>query len=126
MINSFIANIGTNDLKLNDHDTSSIEQTDLTKDEIKYLHQNLENSKTRLSHEKEKLLAIVNYIDANNYKEYKEDTPYLISFHVDFKDVFGLKEFNIVQKFILMLTNEETVCGTKIKPNQKIRINTRI
>ena len=69
MINSFIANIGTNDLKLNDHDTGSIEQTDLTKDEIKYLHQNLENSKTRLSLEKEKLSAIVNYIDANNYKE---------------------------------------------------------
>ena len=126
MINSFIANIGTNDLKLNDHDTSSIEQTDLTKDEIKYLHQNLENSKTRLSHEKEKLLAIVNYIDANNYKEQKEDTAYLISFHVNFKDVFSLKEFNIVQKFNLMLTNEETFCGTKIKPNQKIRINTRI
>ena len=69
MINSFIANIDTNDLKLNDHDTGSIEQTDLTKDEIKYLHQNLENSKTRLSLEKEKLSAIVNYIDANNYKE---------------------------------------------------------
>ena len=60
MINLFIANIDTNDFKLNDHDTGSIEQTDLTKDEIKYLHQNLENSKTRLSLEKEKLSATEN------------------------------------------------------------------
>ena len=38
-----------------------------------------------------------------NYKEWKEDTPYLISFHVNFKeDVFGLKEFNIAQKRMLV------------------------
>ena len=60
MINLFIANIDTNDFKLNDNDTGSIEQTDLTKDEIKYFHQNLENSKTRLSLEKEKLSATEN------------------------------------------------------------------
>ena len=60
MINLFLANIDTNDFKLNDNDTGSIEQTDLTKDEIKYFHQNLENSKTRLSLEKEKLSATEN------------------------------------------------------------------
>ena len=48
MINSFNANIDTNDLQLNDYggDSSSIEQIDLTNDEIKYIHQNLENSRT--------------------------------------------------------------------------------
>ena len=60
MINLFLTNIDTNDFKLNDNDTGSIEQTDLTKDEIKYFHQNLENSKTRLSLEKEKLSATEN------------------------------------------------------------------
>ena len=47
MINSFNANIDTNDLQLNDYggDSSSIEQIDLTNDEIKYIHQNLENSR---------------------------------------------------------------------------------
>ena len=41
MINSFNANIDTNDLQLNDYggDSSSIEQIDLTNDEIKYRHQ---------------------------------------------------------------------------------------
>ena len=62
MINSFGVNVDTNDLKLNDYggDSSSIEQVDLTKGEIKYIYQNLENSKTRLSLEKEKLSAIEN------------------------------------------------------------------
>ena len=62
MINSFGINVDTNDLKLNDYggDSGSIEQVDLTKGEIKYTYQNLENSKTRLSLEKEKLSAIEN------------------------------------------------------------------
>ena len=95
MINSLCANIDTNDLKRNDYgsDSGSIEQIDLTKSEIKYIHQNLENSKTPLSLKKEKLSAIENYLVAKNYKEWKENMPYLISFHVNFKkDVFGLKE----------------------------------
>ena len=48
MINSFNANIDTNDLQLNDYggDSSSIEQIDLINDEIKYIHQNLEHSRT--------------------------------------------------------------------------------
>ena len=48
MINSFNANIDTNDLQLNDYggDSSSIEQIDLTNHEIKYIHQNLEHSRT--------------------------------------------------------------------------------
>ena len=56
MINSFNANIDINDLKLNKYgsDSGSNEQIDLIKGEIKYLHQNLENSKTRLSLKKEK------------------------------------------------------------------------
>ena len=95
MINSLCANIDTNDLKWNDYgsDSGSMEQIDLTKSEIKYIHQNLENSKTPLSLKKEKLSAIENYLVAKNYKEWKEDMPYLIPFHVNFKkDVFGLKE----------------------------------
>ena len=62
MINSFGVNVDTNDLKLNDYggDSGSIEQVDLTKGEIKYIYQNLENSKTHLSLEKEKLSAIEN------------------------------------------------------------------
>ena len=49
MINSFGVNVDTNDLRLNDYggDSGSIEQVDLTKGEIKYIYQNLENSKTR-------------------------------------------------------------------------------
>ena len=40
-----------------------------------------------------------------------EGTPYLISFHVNFKeDVFGLKEFNIAQKLNLILVNEDKNC----------------
>ena len=64
MINSFDVNVDTNDLKLNDYggDSGSVEQVDLTKDEIKYIYQNLENSKTRLSLEKEKLSAIENIL----------------------------------------------------------------
>ena len=56
MINSFNANVDINDLKLNEYgsDSGSKEQIDLIKDEIKYLHQNFENSKTRLSLKKEK------------------------------------------------------------------------
>ena len=74
MINSFNANIDTNDLKLNDYggDSGSIEQIDLTKGEIKCIHQNLENSKTCLSLEKEKLSAIENYLDSESHKEWKE------------------------------------------------------
>ena len=108
MINSFNINIDTNDLKLNDYggNSGSIEQIDSTQSEIKYIHQNLKNFNTRLSLEKEKLSAIENYLDVKSYKEWKEDTPYLISFHVSFKeDVFGLKVFNVAQK--CMLVNED-------------------
>ena len=108
MINSFNTNIDTKDLKLNDYvgNRGSIEQIDSTQSEIKYIHQNLKNFNTRLSLEKEKLSAIENYLDVKNYKEWKEDTPYLISFHANFKeDVFGLKEFNVAQK--CMLVNED-------------------
>ena len=113
MINSFNASIDTNDLKLNDYggDSSCTEQIDLTNGESKCIHQNLKNSKTRLSLEKEQLSAIENYLDAKIYKEWKEDTPYLVSFHVNFKeDVFGLKEFNIAHKFSLILVNEDKNC----------------
>ena len=41
-------------------------------------------------------------------KEWKEVTPYLVTFHVNFKeDVFGLKEFNIATKYNLALIRHD-------------------
>ena len=42
------------------------------------------------------------------YKEWKEVTPHLLTFHVNFKsDVFGLKEFNIATKYNLALIRQD-------------------
>ena len=41
-------------------------------------------------------------------KEWKEVTPYIQTFHVNFKeDVFGLKEFNIATKYNFALIRQD-------------------
>ena len=58
--------------------------------------------------EKENLKDVGSVLYKAEYKEWKEVTPHLLTFHVNFKeDVFSLKEFNIATKYDLALIKQD-------------------
>ena len=91
---------------------------DLGEEEIKYVLQNVENSRAGLTNEEEKLKEIEDFLDSKNHPEWKQTTPYLITFHVNYKeDVFGVDEFEIVTKHNLKIMQED---GSRLRYKDKI------
>ena len=67
------------------------------------MYENLKNSDDKLEVEKENLRDLESVLDKVEYKEWKEVTPYLLTFHVNFKDdVYGLKDSILEQNMILL------------------------
>ena len=107
MINSLNVNIDTNDAT-NHYKNYTDVMLDLTQGRIKYVYQNLKKSEDKLEVEKENLKATESILNSTEYKEWKEITPYLLTFHVNFKeDVFGLKQFNIARKYNLAFMRQD-------------------
>ena len=72
------------------------------------MYENFKNSDDKLEVEKENLKDIESVLSKVEYKEWKEATLHLLTFHVNFKeDVFGLKEFNIATKYDLALIKQD-------------------
>ena len=108
IINSFRVNIDTDDINHTTYNNADGLQVDLGEGEIKYVLQNVENSRPRLKNEEKKLKKIEDFLDSKNHPEWKQTTPYLITFHVNYKeDVFGTDEFEIATKHDLDLVQEE-------------------
>ena len=93
-------------------------QVDLGEGKIKYVLQNVENSSARLESEEKKLKEIKGVLDLKNHPEWKQTTPHLITFHVNYKeDVFGVDEFEIATKHNLALVEED---GSRLGYKDKI------
>ena len=74
----------------------------------------MENSRARLENEGKKLKEKEDFLDP----EWKQSTPYLIAFHVNYKeDVFSVDEFEIVTKHNLDLVQED---GSRLEYKDKI------
>ena len=68
------------------------------------MYENFKKSEDKLEVEK----VIESIVDMTEYKDWKEVTPYLLTFHVNFKEyVFRLKEFNIATKYNLALIRQD-------------------
>ena len=118
IINSFTVNIDTDDIIHTTYNNADGFQVDLGEGEIKYVLQNVENSKVRLENEEKKLKEIEDFLDSKNHPEWKQTTPYLITFHVNYKeDVFGVDEFEIVTKHNLKIMQED---GSRLRYKDKI------
>ena len=104
-INFFRVNIDTNDVNHTIYDqTSSENQIDLTTGEPKYVNENVQKSKEILDRQTESVKNAERYLDSINHKEWKEITPYLLNFHMKYKEsVFELEEFDISTKYTLEL-----------------------
>ena len=81
MINSFRVNVDTDDINHTTYNNADGLQVDLGKGEIKYVLQYVENSRARLENEERKLKEKEDFLDP----EWKQTTPYLIAFHVNYK-----------------------------------------
>ena len=75
MINSFRVNINTDDINHKTYNNADGLQVDLGDGEIKYVLQNVENSRTRLENEEKKLKEIEDFLDSKNHPEWKQTTP---------------------------------------------------
>ena len=118
MINSFRVNIDTDDINHTTYNNGDGLQVDLGEGEIKYVLQNVENSRARLENEGKKLKEIKDFLDSKNRPEWKQTTPYLITFYVNYKqDVFCLDEFEIATKHNLDLVQED---GSRLGYKDKI------
>ena len=92
MINSFRVNVDTNNINHTSHLNEGGIEIDVGQGEIKYILQNVRNIK-KIDEEQKKLTDLQTYLDSKNHSEWKELSPYMITFHVNYKeDVFGLKE----------------------------------
>ena len=104
MINSLNVNINTDNTTnqyenyANDYENSTEVTPDLSQGEIKYVHENLKNSYDKLEVEKENLKDTESVLDKVEYKEWKEVTPHLLTFHVDFKECFQFKGIQYCNK----------------------------
>ena len=68
-----------------------------------------QKKKRKLYEEQKKLTDLETYFNSKNHSEWKEETPYLITFHVNYKeDVFGLEEFEIATKLNLALVRVDS------------------
>ena len=104
MINLFRVDIDTNDINHTSYLNERSIETDVGQGEIKYVLQNVISTEKILDEEEKKLTDLETYFDFKDHSEWKQVTPYLITFDVNFKeDVFGLEEFEIVTKLNLAL-----------------------
>ena len=118
MINSFRVNIDTDDINHTTCNNGDGLQVDLGEGEIKYVLQNVENSRARLENEEKMLNKIEDFLDSKNYPSWKQTTPYLIIVHVNYKeDVSGVDEFEIATKHNLDLVQED---GSRLGYKDKI------
>ena len=80
----------------------------MTQGEIKFRKEDLDQSKIEHDDANYTLQNIEKYLDATKYNEWKQVIPYLITFHLKFKeDVFGVDEFNPFTKYNLVLVRQE-------------------
>ena len=109
-INSFRVNIDTNDVNHTSYDqTPSENQIDLTTGKLKYVNENVQKSKEILDRQTESVKNAERYLDSKNHKECKEITPYLLNFHMKYKEsVFELEEFDISTKYTLELFTRDS------------------
>ena len=118
MINSFRVYIDSDDINHTTYNNADGLQVDSGEGEIKYVLQNVENSRARLENEGKKLKEIKDFLDSKNRPEWKQTTPYLITFYVNYKqDVFCLDEFEIATKHNLDLVQED---GSRLGYKDKI------
>ena len=104
MINSFKVNVDTNDINHTSYLNEGGIEIDVGQGEIKYVLQNVRSTKKILDEEQKKLTDLETYLDSKDHSEWKEVTPYMITFHVNYKeDVFSLEEFEIATKLNLEL-----------------------
>ena len=90
---------------------------DLGEGEIKYVLQNVENSRAGLTNEEKKLKEIEDFLDSKNHPEWKQTTPYLITFHVNYKEnVLSVDKFEIATKHNLDLVQK----GSRLEYKDKI------
>ena len=109
MINSFKVNVDTNDINHTSYLNEGGIEIDVGQGEIKYVLQNVRSTKKILDEEQKKLTDLETYLDSKDHSEWKEVTPYLITFHVNYKeDVFGLEEFEIAIKHNLTLVRVDS------------------
>ena len=109
LINSFKVNIDTNDINHTFYDKANDSlELDVGQGEIKYISENLNSSESALRNEEIKLKEIYNYLDSKNHIDWKQTTPYLLTFHVNYKeDVFNVDEFEIATTYNLALVQDD-------------------
>ena len=96
MINSFRINVDTSDLNRTSYVNEEATEIDVSQGEIKYILQNIRRPKKIIRRGTKKLTVLETYLDSKDHSEWKEVTPYLIIFHVNYKeDVFSLEKFEI-------------------------------
>ena len=119
-INSFHVNIDTNDVNHTSYDqTPSENQIDLTTGELKYVNENVQKSKEILGRQTESVKNAEKSLDNINHKEWKEITPYLLNFHMIYKEsVFELEEFDISTKYTLKLVTRD---NSKLSYKDKVQ-----
>ena len=120
MINSFRVNVDTNDINHTSYLNEGGIEIDVGQGEIKYVLQNVRSTKKILDEEQKKLTDLETYLDSKDHSEWKEVTPYLITFHVNCKqDFFSVEEIEIAKKHNLTL-----VCVDSGKISYKDKIET--
>ena len=97
--------------------TPSENHIDLTTGEPKYVNENVQKSKEILERQTESVKNAERYLDSTNHKEWKEITPYLLNFHMKYKEsVFELEEFDISTKYTLgLVTRDNSKLSYKAK-----------
>ena len=92
---------------------------DLTTGELKYVNENAQKAKEILDRQIESVKNAERYLDSINHKEWKEITPYLLNFHMQYKQsVFELEEFDISTKYMLELVTRD---NSKLSYKDKIQ-----
>ena len=72
MINCFRVNIDADDINHTTYNNEDGLQVDLGEGEVKYVLQNVENSRARLQNEEKKLKEIEDFLDSKNHLEFKK------------------------------------------------------
>ena len=99
--------------------TPSENRIDLTTGELKHVKENVQKSKEILDRQTESIKNAEKYLDSTNHKEWKGITPYLLNFHMKYKEsVFELEEFDISTKYMLGLV---TRVNSKLSYKDKIQ-----
>ena len=89
-------------------ETPSENQADLRTGELKYVNENVQKSKEILGRQTESVKNAGRCLDSINHKEWKEMTPYILNFHMKYKEsVFELEEFDTSTKYTLKLVTRD-------------------